>query len=251
MAENTNTEREAPSDGELVDIYKRANGEDTGKAQPLTTKRIVNAMRAAFQAGRASLSLPAVGQEPVAYSTGIHWGKTPRFQSEQVVKITREAQPQYGFTYPIYTAPQSAAVPGPVIADELRNMIEGMSVSVDVSTGGHDAGHRYFGTVTEVMDCQGDKHGVTLLVQDAEPNFAHAAAPQPAVAAGRMPIETAPKDGSRILLHPAVEVADDWSKGHWNSEHECWIVGGSPSGVVHTSWHPIPPAPFTKGDSNG
>lgn len=27
--------------------------------------------------------------------------------------------------------------------------------------------------------------------------------------AGRIPIETAPKDGSRILLHPAVEVADD------------------------------------------
>lgn len=69
--------------------------------------------------------------------------------------------------------------------------------------------------------------------------------------AGWMPIETAPKDGSRILLHPAVEVADDWSKGHWNSEHECWIVGGSPSGVVHTAWHPLPPAPSTEGESNG
>ena len=61
----------------------------------------------------------------------------------------------------------------------LRSMIEGMSVSVDVSTGDHDAGHRYFGTVTEVMECQGDKHGVTLLVQDAEPNFA---APTPQAA---------------------------------------------------------------------
>ena len=63
-------------------------------------------------------------------------------------------------------------------------------------------------------------------------------------------IETAPKDGSRILLHPAVEVADDWSKGHWNSEHKCWIVGGSPSGVVHTAWHPLPTAPSTEGESN-
>ena len=63
-------------------------------------------------------------------------------------------------------------------------------------------------------------------------------------------IETAPKDGSRILLHPAVEVADDWSKGNWNSEHECWIVGGSPSGVVHTAWHPLPTAPSTEGESN-
>ena len=62
----------------------------------------------------------------------------------------------------------------------LRSMIEGMSVSVDVSTGDHDAGHRYFGTVTEVMECQGNKHGVTLLVQDAEPNFtATPTAPQP------------------------------------------------------------------------
>ena len=71
----------------------------------------------------------------------------------------------------------------------LRSMIEGMSVSVDVSTGDHDAGHRYFGTVTEVMECQGDKHGVTLLVQDAEPNFAaptpQAAQPAPATHALR------------------------------------------------------------------
>ena len=57
------------------------------------------------------------------------------------------------------------------LGDELRNMIKGMSVSVDVSTGDHDAGHRHFGTVTEVMDDLYDKHGVTLLVQDAEPNF--------------------------------------------------------------------------------
>ena len=58
------------------------------------------------------------------------------------------------------------------LGDELRNMIKGMSVSVDVSTGDHDAGRRYFGTVTEVMDNISDKYGVTLLVQDAEPNFA-------------------------------------------------------------------------------
>lgn len=53
----------------------------------------------------------------------------------------------------------------------LPDLIEGMSVSVDVSTGDDDSGNRYFGTVTEVMDNPGDKHGVTLLVQDAEPNF--------------------------------------------------------------------------------
>jgi hypothetical protein len=57
------------------------------------------------------------------------------------------------------------------LSNEIRNFIEGMSVSVDVSTSDTDAGRRYFGTVTEVMDCADDKHGVTLLVQDAEPNF--------------------------------------------------------------------------------
>lgn len=49
--------------------------------------------------------------------------------------------------------------------------LEGMSVSVDVSTGNHDEDHRYFGTITEVMEDPDSKHGVTLLVQDAEPNF--------------------------------------------------------------------------------
>lgn len=58
------------------------------------------------------------------------------------------------------------------MSDQMRDFIEGMSVSVDVSTGEHDAGNRYFGTVTEVMNDLTDKHGVTLLVQNAEPNFA-------------------------------------------------------------------------------
>lgn len=52
-----------------------------------------------------------------------------------------------------------------------RDWMTGMFVSVDVSTGDSDEGHRYFGTVTEVMDDPGEKHGVALLVQDAEPNF--------------------------------------------------------------------------------
>ena len=54
---------------------------------------------------------------------------------------------------------------------DLSGLLKGMSVSVDVSTGDHDSGNRYFGTVTEVMEAELDKHGVTLLVQDAEPNF--------------------------------------------------------------------------------
>jgi len=57
------------------------------------------------------------------------------------------------------------------LTHEMRDFIEGMSVSVDVSMGEPDAGRRYFGTITEVMDDPHDKHGVTLLVQDAKPNF--------------------------------------------------------------------------------
>ena len=58
-----------------------------------------------------------------------------------------------------------------------------------------------------------------------------------------MPIETAPRDGTRILLHPAVEVRDAWSKGHWSEQQGCWLVGGSASGVTHTYWLPLPPSP--------
>lgn len=56
--------------------------------------------------------------------------------------------------------------------DALRSFLEGMSVSMDVSTGDHDAGHRYFGIINEVMNDDADKNGVTLLVYDARPNFA-------------------------------------------------------------------------------
>jgi hypothetical protein len=65
------------------------------------------------------------------------------------------------------------------MTDELRSFIEGMSVSMDVSTGDHDAGHRYFGIINEVMDDDGDKNGVTLLVYEAHPNFAAPASAQP------------------------------------------------------------------------
>lgn len=54
---------------------------------------------------------------------------------------------------------------------ELPELIEGMEVSIDVSTCDADAGHRYFGTVTEVSELDGAKNGYILLVQDAEPNF--------------------------------------------------------------------------------
>lgn len=53
----------------------------------------------------------------------------------------------------------------------LPELIEGMEVSIDVSTCDADAGNRYFGTVTEVSELDSAKNGYILLVQDAEPNF--------------------------------------------------------------------------------
>ncbi|EOF6410711.1 hypothetical protein ACK1IP_002529 [Salmonella enterica] len=54
---------------------------------------------------------------------------------------------------------------------KLPELIEGMEVSIDVSTCDADAGNRYFGTVTEVSELYTARNGYILLVQDAEPNF--------------------------------------------------------------------------------
>lgn len=88
----------------------------------------------------------------------------------------------------------------------MRDLIEGMSVSVDVSTGEHDAGRRYFGTVTEVMDAPEDKHGVTLLVQDAEPNFE-----QPQVE--HEPVSWIENFGGSVAYGPIQEAARKLPKG--------------------------------------
>ncbi|ECI4012795.1 DUF551 domain-containing protein [Salmonella enterica subsp. salamae] len=53
----------------------------------------------------------------------------------------------------------------------LPELIEGMEVSIDVSTCDADAGNRYFGTVTEISELYTAKNGYILLVQDAKPNF--------------------------------------------------------------------------------
>ncbi|EMA9588721.1 DUF550 domain-containing protein [Salmonella enterica] len=53
----------------------------------------------------------------------------------------------------------------------LPELIEGMDVSIDVSTCDANFGNRYFGTVTEVSELDTAKNGYILLVQDAEPNF--------------------------------------------------------------------------------
>jgi len=60
---------------------------------------------------------------------------------------------------------------------DIAKFVEGMEVSIDVSTGDHDSTNRLFGTVTLVQQNQGSKHGLILLVQDPAPNFKPAAQP--------------------------------------------------------------------------
>jgi len=58
--------------------------------------------------------------------------------------------------------------------------VEGMEVSIDVSTGEHDSTHRLFGVVTLIQENQGSKHGLILLVQEPKANFKEALAqPEP------------------------------------------------------------------------
>ena len=88
------------------------------------------------------------------------------------------------------------------------------------------------------------------------------AAPQPAVAAGWQSIETAPKDGSYLLLweqYSDAPFVGYWSDGSWSVSHEHVDAEGGWDGanVVDalsmpiTHWMPLPAAPGpADGESN-
>lgn len=133
---------------------------------------------------------------------------------------------------------------------ELPELIEGMEVSVDVSTCDFDAGHRYFGTVTEVSELDSAKSGYILLVQDAEPNF-DVNGNSPATTDGwiscseRMPdreyVLAGDFSGTHYLASiPNVQVGiyADW----FDDEKPCWDDGDGND--LHlkevTHWMPLP-----------
>lgn len=122
----------------------------------------------------AGVSAPA-GETPAAWQFQDRDGVWCFFMNER----HRQETIKDG-TWPIralYTAPVAQAI-------DIAELVTGMSVSVDVSTGDDDAGNRYFGTVTVAQEDLHDKHGLTLLVQDAKPNFtAPAASEQDALTA--------------------------------------------------------------------
>ncbi|EOF5091744.1 hypothetical protein ACK1G0_004839 [Salmonella enterica] len=92
---------------------------------------------------------------------------------------------------------------------KLPELIEGMEVSIDVSTCDADLGNRYFGTVTEALELDTAKNGYILLVQDAEPNFD---------VNGNSPVTPddwvmVPKEPTQAMINAWLSEVADW-RGH-------------------------------------
>jgi hypothetical protein len=84
---------------------------------------VVTAARsAAIDALRAALEQEE--QEPVAWSSRVEWG--PR-QSEQVIKVTRTKQEQYGFTVSLYTTPPRREWQGLTLLERAQIMSDVMA----------------------------------------------------------------------------------------------------------------------------
>ncbi|EFH3041262.1 DUF551 domain-containing protein [Escherichia coli] len=130
----------------------------------------------------------------------------------------------------------------------LPELIEGMEVSIDVSTCDADLGNRYFGTVTEVSELDTAKNGYILLVQDAEPNF-DVNGNSPVTPDGWISCsERMPNDKQYVWCWGksygwtecnTFEGYYDWSRNKW------WAVtddGEEPASKV-THWMPLPEPP--------
>jgi len=60
---------------------------------------------------------------------------------------------------------------------------------------------------------------------------------------GWMPIETAPKDGTKILLWPGYLMGGDPMSGWWARLAGKWVSAGEPFEVAPTHWRPLPAPP--------
>ncbi|WP_439953629.1 DUF551 domain-containing protein [Escherichia coli] len=129
----------------------------------------------------------------------------------------------------------------------LPELIEGMEVSIDVSTCDADLGNRYFGTVTEALELDTAKNGYILLVQDAEPNFD---------VNGNSPVtpdswiscsERMPDTKTAVLVAVEFDRKGDWRMkwatyipGHPDA-NDGWIIPGASWKPSH--WMPLPEPP--------
>ncbi|MBS9212426.1 DUF551 domain-containing protein [Escherichia coli] len=124
----------------------------------------------------------------------------------------------------------------------LPELIEGMEVSIDVSTCDADLGNRYFGTVTETLELDTAKNGYILLVQDAEPNF-DINGNSPVTPDGWISCsERMPDDGQEVV----VQTHSGWRYIAFYESHS-GLFYDSPEGdveyVLVTHWMPLPEPP--------
>ncbi|MDY9137508.1 ead/Ea22-like family protein [Escherichia coli] len=121
----------------------------------------------------------------------------------------------------------------------LPELIEGMEVSIDVSTCDADLGNRYFGTVTEELELDTAKNGYILLVQDAEPNF-DINGNSPATPDGWIPVsERMPEPYEYVLVTDGFDGCDVMrvnTDGYWGPAKSLY-----PGSITH--WMPLPAAP--------
>lgn len=130
---------------------------------------------------------------------------------------------------------------------ELPELIEGMEVSVDVSTCDFDAGHRYFGTVTEVSELDTAKNGYILLVQDAKPNF-DVNGNSPVTQDGWISCsERMPDSKTGVLVAREFGRKGDWRMKWatyipWHPDtNDGWLIPGASWKPSH--WMPLPEPP--------
>ncbi|HHU2133974.1 TPA: DUF551 domain-containing protein [Escherichia coli] len=129
----------------------------------------------------------------------------------------------------------------------LPELIEGMEVSIDVSTCDADLGNRYFGTVTEALELDTAKNGYILLVQDAEPNF-DINGNSPVTLDGWISCsERMPDSKTAVLVAMEFDRKGDWRMkwatyipGHPDA-NDGWIIPGA--SWIPSHWMPLPEPP--------
>ncbi|EJY9088080.1 DUF551 domain-containing protein [Escherichia coli] len=129
----------------------------------------------------------------------------------------------------------------------LPELIEGMEVSIDVSTCDADLGNRYFGTATEALELDTAKNGYILLVQDAEPNF-DVNGNSPVTPDGWISCsERMPDTKTAVLVAREFDRKGDWRMkwatyipGHPDA-NDGWVIPGA--SWIPSHWMPLPEPP--------
>ncbi|HIC7640802.1 TPA: ead/Ea22-like family protein [Escherichia coli] len=125
-------------------------------------------------------------------------------------------------------------------AYNLAELIEGMEVSIDVSTCDADLGNRYFGTVTEALELDTAKNGYILLVQDAEPNF-DVNGNSPVTPDGWISCSERMPDNNHDVLF-----FDVWGYiriGWFSADDRSWFTSDDGCCMEVTHWMPLPEPP--------